>query len=76
MKNPKKFCYYCNHLIDYKRQSFYQCRSCETVCHTDCIDLNCSQVVPKMKVKNLGKDVWKVTNDSELCNQRFVLMKV
>ena len=65
MKSPKKFCYYCNHIIDYKRQCFIQCNGCETVCHVDCTDSNCNQIIPKMKLKNIGKKGWKITNKNE-----------
>ena len=65
MKSPKKFCYYCNHIIDYKRQHFFQCNGCDTVCHVDCTDLNCSQVIPKMKMKKVGKKSWKIMNENE-----------
>ena len=55
MKYPKQFCYYCNHIIDYKRQIYFQCSSCETVCHADCTDLECNPVVPKTRVNKSGK---------------------
>ena len=65
-KNPKRFCYYCNHIIDYKCQRFVKCSGCETVCHADCINIEDDQIIPKIKIKKSGKKGWKITNKNEV----------
>ena len=60
VKFPKRFCYYCNHIIDCKRQNFVKCFGCETFCHTDCIEFECDQNDRGKNKKNRGKKSQKL----------------
>ena len=66
VKFPKTFCFYCNHLVDYKCQRYVKCSDCDTVCHADCINLECAQKIPKMKIKRSGRNSWKIVSKTEI----------
>ena len=61
-KKCKSFCYYCNQLVNFKRQSAVQCNSCQTVCHCDCLSFECNPKVPVLKLKRAGQNKWKIIN--------------
>ena len=66
VKYPKKFCYYCNHIIDYRCQRWVQCGSCETVCHAECINFECDEKIPKMTLRKGGNRSLKIANKKEV----------
>ena len=68
VKYPKRFCYYCNHIIDCKRQSFVKCCGCETFCHTDCIDFECDQNNQVKNIKKSRQKKFKTAIENENCS--------
>ena len=77
VKYPKRFCYYCNRIIDYKCQQFVKCYKCDTVCHTDCMNAEGDKTPINLKTTKSSRKILKTkvknkvlpTMPNYLCNK-------
>ena len=66
VKYPKRFCYYCNQIIDYKCQRYVKCSGCETFCHVDCINCEYDQNIQETNTKKSKCKKFRTAKNNEI----------